>query len=319
MNAKAKEALARRLDAALRRAEKTRSLPGIQDQDCRRAFLAQLVESVRRISYVSAVSTNRPIADSRADPASELFDPLRAAALRKQQGRNDEAFWFVFLFVHFGKHGKVGWRLARDVYGALGGKVPWDWATVRKDPNGFRHWLSVRQDDLKERGGRFGNHRKYQSLDAWKPSGTGAAFEAYINWVTPYKNHAGLIGNALRSSNDDPARTFRFLYDSMDAVVSFGRMAKFDYLSMVGKLGLAPIEPGSTFMNGATGPYDGAKLLFGGGGDFNATRRELDAWLVDLGATLKARVPELAFTMQVLEDAICNWQKSPDQFMPFRG
>ena len=61
-----------------------------------------------------------------------------------------------------------------------------------------------------------------------------------------------------------PRATFDYLYGSMDDVVSFGRTAKFDYLTMVGKLQLAPIEPGSTYMQGATGPYQGALLLFGG-------------------------------------------------------
>ena len=58
-------------------------------------------------------------------------------------------------------------------------------------------------------------------------------------------------------------QVFDYLYRSMDAVASFGRMAKFDYLTMVAKLGLAPIEPGSTYMPGATGPLSGARLLFG--------------------------------------------------------
>jgi len=50
----------------------------------------------------------------------------------------------------------------------------------------------------------------------------------------------------------------------MNDVERFGRTAKFDYLTMVGKLGLAAIEPGSTYMQGATGPLKGARLLFGG-------------------------------------------------------
>ena len=85
-------------------------------------------------------------------------------------------------------------------------------------------------------------------------------------------------------------------------------MARFDYLTMVGKLGLAPIEPGSTYMQGSTGPFVGARLLFGG----RRSAAELDAWLVELDARLHVG-------MQVLEDAICNWQKSPGTFGPFRG
>jgi hypothetical protein len=94
----------------------------------------------------------------------------------------------------------------------------------------------------------------------------------------------------------------------MDAVASFGRTARFDYLTMVGKLGLAQIEPGSTYMQGSTGPLQGARLLFGEA----ASAAALDAWLVELDGVLDVG-------MQVLEDALCNWQKSPEKFIPFRG
>jgi hypothetical protein len=97
----------------------------------------------------------------------------------------------------------------------------------------------------------------------------------------------------------------------MSAVKSFGRTARFDYLTMIGKLGLAPIEPGSAYLQGATGPVKGARLLFG---DAHAvlSLKELDIRLVQLGG-------ELNVGMQVLEDALCNWQKSPQKFRPFRG
>ena len=67
---------------------------------------------------------------------------------------------------------------------------------------------------------------------------------------------------------------------------------------MVGKLGLAPIEPGSTYMEGATGPRKGALLLFGGNTRAKLSQSELEAWLVQLEGHL-----DLYFGMQVLEDA----------------
>jgi hypothetical protein len=66
----------------------------------------------------------------------------------------------------------------------------------------------------------------------------------------------------------------------MRAVASFGRTARFDYLTMVGKLGLAGIEPGSTYMQGATGPFTGACLLFTGRRIAGLSRRVLDQLLV---------------------------------------
>jgi hypothetical protein len=44
------------------------------------------------------------------------------------------------------------------------------------------------------------------------------------------------------------------LYSGLNAVISFGRTAKFDYLTMLKKTGLLEAEPGHAFLNGATGP-----------------------------------------------------------------
>jgi hypothetical protein len=100
----------------------------------------------------------------------------------------------------------------------------------------------------------------------------------------------------------------------MNAVIRFGRTAKFDYLTMVGKLQLAAIEPGSTYMGGATGPLRGAKLLFGGNISANISKKTLEEWLIELESHLG-----LFFGMQILEDALCNWQKSPDRYVYFGG
>ena len=75
-----------------------------------------------------------------------------------------------------------------------------------------------------------------------------------------------------------------------------------------GELGLARIEPGSTYMKGSTGPLRGARLLFGE----HRNPADLDGWVVDLNA-------ELNVGMQVLEDALCNWQKSPAKYKRYTG
>jgi len=305
--------LAQELEAALRAFDqKVRRLPGIRKATKCVALIEQLLESVHRVKYVSVVDAREP-SGFYADPASVFFDPLKAAMVHRRNGQIDEAFWLIFLFVHFGKSRRTGWRLARDVYGSLNGDITWDWARVSADPKKFRQWLATHQAILS--GGdciarRFGNHRKYQSLDARSKTGTGAAVESYVKWVRPYGTHQNLMQQARRQSDNDPRKTFRYLYCSMKAVTSFGRTARFDYLTMVGKLGLTQIEPDSTYMQGATGPVNGARLLFGR----NMSRAALDKLLVQLESSL-----HLNFGMQVLEDALCNWQKNPDKFVPFRG
>ena len=272
-------------------------------------FLEQLLESIHRVKFVALLRA-RKLSALRAEPKDELFDPLKAAILHQRQGNIEEAFWLVFLFVHFGKHARAGWRYAREVYGRLSESGRWDWAITSADPAGFRVWLDAHQEDLKREGvpRGFGNHRKYESLDACSPNGTGAAVESYVSWVNPPRTHQQLVEQAYRRADGDPRKAFDDLYKSMKAVARFGRTARFDYLTMVGKLGLAAVEAPSAYIENSTGPLRGARLLFGG--DENGVT--LGRWLIELDAQLNVG-------MQVLEDALCNWQKSPAEFRPVRG
>jgi hypothetical protein len=263
------------------------------------------------VSQVAA----RPISPYRLDPSSDLFDPVRASILKKRGGDFDEAGWLIFLFTHFGKNLKSGYQLIRDIYGKLGGPGNWDWAATSGDTFGFRHWLdrnqlALKTDPLNHRA--FGNHRKYQSLDAWKGNGTGAAIESYIVWVRHAGGHEALFAAALASAKGNGRTAFEILYRDMNAVRSFGRTAKFDYLSMIGKTGLAEIEPDSVHFQSATGPVEGAKLLFGGA-------RNARIPISSLECLSDALADAIGIGKQAMEDSLCNWQKSPTIPVSFRG
>jgi hypothetical protein len=268
-----------------------------------------MVESLRRIEFVHVVRDGK-IDPRRADPSSELFDPIRAAAFWMRKGDFDEAFWLVFLATHFGKHIKHGWGLTRAVYFGSQGKA-WAWKHVSQNVSGFRDWLAINEVSLKTKFA-FSNHRKYQSLSAHSAVGTGAVVASYVGWIAPPRTHLEMIKDIHKSVGQDPRAVFDFLYKSMDSVMGFGRLGKFDFLTMLAKLGLAPIEPGSAYLVGATGPLQGARLLFAGSPKAKLSARELDARLTELDSYL-------GVGMQVLEDSLCNWQKSPKKFISFRG
>jgi hypothetical protein len=291
-----------------------RPLPGIESEAALETFVFQIIESIRRVRFVLQIA-DRKISPLRADPNSSLFDPVRAAILMKNANDLDEAGWLVFLFTHFGKNLKSGYRLVRDVYGRLGDKTPWSWQQVSNDTFDFRKWLDKNQGALKTSNGvhrGFGNHRKYQSLSAWKANGTGAAVESYVKWVKNAGGHQKLFHTALQSSNGDGRAAFRDVYRQMNAVASFGRTAKFDYLTMAAKVGIAQIEADSVYFSGATGPIDGAKLLFLG----NETASKSTSWLQEASDAL---ADALGIGMQAMEDSLCNWQKSPITPVRFRG
>jgi hypothetical protein len=285
-------------------------LPGIADDQRRHVYVLQLVDSMRRVRYVSEIA-NRDVHADRGNPQSAMFDPVKAALLRNRAGDIEEACWLVFLFVHFGKHAKSGYRYAREVYGALGTRAPWTFVAVSADVAGFRAWLHAHQDQLQRGTNRgFGNHRKYESLKALGENGTGATVASYVEWVQAAGSHATLFAQALQAANGDPQGAFKALYRSMSTVRRFGRTARFDYLTMLGKLGLAQIRPDSAYFSTATGPVVGARLMLQG-----TTAHQLSVAEIDNRVGIIAN--HLGVGFQEMEDSLCNWQKSPDQYKRF--
>ena len=281
-------------------------LTGIVPFENTLSFVAQLIDSLQRVEYVHKIRA-RPISPLRIDPRSELFDPIRAAILMAANGQREEAFWLVFLGTHSGRNLRTEWLLARELYGAYE-NVPWTWARVAADPQAYSEWL---EDNRAQFQGKFGNHRKYESLKQGR-RGTGTVVRTYVDWVKRYGSHDKMIASALAEASGNLRLAFAMLYDSMAAVMSFGRTGRFDYLTMLAKVGLAAIDANSTYMNGATGPKKGARLLFDGQIDSKTGAQILEA-------RVAALEEHLGVGMQVMEDAMCNWQKSPGRYLPFRG
>jgi Alpha-glutamyl/putrescinyl thymine pyrophosphorylase clade 3 len=305
---------AQRLRKALKAYERDfASLPGIAPAACRQVFLEQLVESERRVRYVRYFVQAR-IAPTRTDPFSGQFDPLKAAILQHRDGNLEEAYWMVFLFVHFGKHRTAGWRYSADTYSGLGNAHKWDWPHVSAGVPAFRDWLDENQATLRDpsRPHGFGNHRKYESLGAWSENGTGSVVASYVEWVSTLGTHRAHFEKAVSEAKGDRERAFNILFNSMRPIRRFGRTARFDYLSMVGKVGLAPIRPDHAYLVGSTGPLAGARLLFGPPAGNPSTASALHAKVIELEGYLNVG-------FDPLEDALCNWQKSPGVFKPFRG
>lgn len=286
-----------------------RPLRGIKADAARNCLVEQMIESIRRIHFINRIDQqNKPFHPDRANPSSDIFDPHRAAIIYKRQGDIDEACWLTFLSVHFGKHLKTKWGLTKAVYGHLNHGGLWDWQTTSTDPTKFIKWLGKNQDALKATG-KFSSHRQYESL---KPTHTGKAIQSYVDWIGKAGSHAKTIAEAVDASKNS-GEAFDYLYRTME-VTRFGRLAKFDYLTLLGKLRLAPIEPNSTYIHEATGPLRGACLLFANSTTASLNTDELESWLAELHGIMKFN-----FGLQVLEDSLCNWQKSPTKFIPYRG
>lgn len=290
-----------------------RPLPGIVDKERADAFIEQLVESTRRTEYVRTM-LDRPLSEERRLPNCAGFDPVLGAIVCMRNGDYEEACWLTLLGVQFGRARVGGWELCRAVYGRLGNGPTSSWTRTVGDVSELCNWIEDNAERIRigPPRRRFGNHRKYESLKETDGRGTPRTIRTYVAWVKAIGSHKELIDSAIAGAEDDPYLAFDTLYRSMSAVASFGRLARFDYLSMLGKLRVASIKAGSTYLTSSTGPLKGAQLLFTQKGAEVPSTRIMDSRLRDLGEAL-------GVTMQDLEDAICNWQKSPNSFKAFRG
>src|SRR5208282_6574722 len=102
---------------------------------------------------------------------------------------------------------------------------------------------------------------KYETLRPGSARGTGSVIQSYVAWIGANRGHSLLLDEARQAGGPDPKAVFDYLYRSMAVVTSFGRTGRFDFLTMLGKLRLANIEPGTPYLPGATGPLAGARLL----------------------------------------------------------
>ncbi|MEI4480945.1 MULTISPECIES: alpha-glutamyl/putrescinyl thymine pyrophosphorylase clade 3 protein [unclassified Phyllobacterium] len=295
-----------RLKAAmLHHAATVRQLPGISNPLALEALGMQFIASIRREDYYRRVQ-EKPISAQRANPNSAVFDAERAVAYHMQNGNFEEAAWLVFLMTHFARPADTGWLRLQDVYGMLG-QGTWSWQTVQSNPPAFTQWLSANWTNIR---GKFGNHRKYESLRPTSNRNMARVLASYTQLIG--NSHVNFFARAVQSAGNNPETIFDHLYRQLGAVVTFGRLAKFDYLALIGRYGIAPISPGSAYLSGATGPASGVRLLFLGTPNGRATTKSMQRWLDDLDR-------DLVVGMQVMEDALCNWQKSPTSFTHFKG
>ena len=246
------------------------SLPGAADAERRETLAKQFVESERKIDRTKRLAS-RASAVERTEPGSDFFDPELAAVWHRINGDIDEASWLVFLSVHFGQHGEDGWLLCRQIYGGMGPNPFWTWKRAVSEVGQFGDWLSSLLRTRNSPMGRFGNHRKYESLASGQ-SGLPLVLKSYVTWVSAAGGHGPLFQKTL-AENHGPKAAFADLYRQMDAILRFGRLGKFDYLTMISKLGIADIEADATYLISATGPKRGAQLLFNDPSAAAASRR----------------------------------------------
>ena len=309
MQAHQKQALTKSIEQGLTRySNSTRILTGLRSPIETNILARQLVDTVRRVEYAHKIAS-RQWSIAVTTPYSGCFDPLKAATHHRNNGALDEACWCIFLSTHCGRHVKDGWLLSEQIYGGLSSQPVWTWSNISNSVQNFENWF---RGNVNQISGKFGNHRKFESFNKLNTIET---IETYITWVQNAGSHSALLANATQQPRVTPQSAFSELYSNMSHVSRFGRIGKFDYLTMLAKLGLANLEPGKAYLSGSTGPIKGTRLLITGSETGSLTAAEGEQVI----SQLKNFLPITSMYMQVMEDGICNWQKYPRHYVHFGG
>jgi len=283
-------AVARRLTGYLA----PQSLPGLRSRPSREKFLRELQHSLKK--YRALRIRRFP---GSTDPSDPEFQPYLTILESAEAGGKEEAIWLSFLTTLCGPVSGDGarWESVRCLYGAFDGPARWTWDRVQARPESLRAWMTKHRDKVRRL--RFGNHRKYETHDPAKRGSTAAIVESYVEWVAKGGNgsQVGIFEEAVRDRT--PEAAFDNLFRRI-RVKRFGRTARFDWLCLVGNLGLFPLAPGLCYLRSASGPRVGAKRLFGSSG-----AQDVDGLEEKAAALARA----LEVPLEVMEDTLCNWQK----------
>lgn len=291
-------------------------LPGLETAQKKEVLARQIVDSIRRIEYVEKLEKVN-LSELRKNPNSTLFDPLKAAVLHSKNGNVDEAFWLLFLATHFGKSPAYGWSVVSDIYGRRGEGEAWTWDRVTADWSSFESWFKLASLEIcnEKPKLKFSNHRKYQSLRHDTKNSVPTVVKSYIDYIGSHNSHLAKIAEAEYATSGDKSLQFDYFFKGLKSQVkSFSRLGVFDLVTMWAKVGLVNFYPQKAYFAGSTGPIPGATLLFygvEGGYSPDALEEKLSELSpqLDLGS----------YSMQIFEDALCNWQKSPTEYIQFKG
>jgi Alpha-glutamyl/putrescinyl thymine pyrophosphorylase clade 3 len=269
-------------------------LPGLETRESQARFAEKLFNSEKKLRALSM----RKFAGS-TDPSRKDFHPLKAIVEHFDAGDRDESIWLAFLVTHFG-WGARSARIRDSVslfYGKFG-KGRWDWETICQYPGAVRDWIRATPRKIKHL--RFGNHRKYETNNPDSRIGTPAVIRSFSEWVK--QTGGGSPYQALRTVAK--GRTLEIAFDNAYqeiSVIRFGRTAKFDFLCLLGNLGVLEISPPHCYLAEGTGPKTGALQMVTG----NRNGR----FSVEVENTIRRLRKHLGAPVEAMEDALCNWQK----------
>lgn len=187
----------------------------------------------------------------------------------------------------------------RFFYGKFG-KGNLHWKSVCRRPGAVRLWMHANRRKLKRL--KFGNHRKYETNNPDSAIGTPAVIRSFVEWVRQTAQDSPYEALCVVAKGKTPEIAFDNAYKGI-SVARLGRTGRFDFLCLLGNLGLLQISPPHCYLAGGTGPKMGAIQM--------VTGKRSGQLTAEVDQTIRRFRKDLGVRVEAMEDALCNWQKHP--------
>lgn len=257
----------------------------------------QTNDSIRRIEIYKAYYSRATQAAANNQSFIHTSNPFVLAQRPDLSIKN--RLWIVYLATYFGKSDKSKWtlfdRAAFDQNQAL---ILFD--KIKADPDKYKQYLS--SFDFFQNC-KYSNHRKFIAKKLHGDKGFFRSVKYLIDNIEVYTPEEEI--------------EFHDMYLLAQKIPNFGRLGGFDFTSSLVKCGFNVKEPRSMYAENSTGPLKGLKLLLSltNNDTTQASQIQLSFDLVDWFLENS----EIFMIGQVLEDAICNWQKNTMHHIKYIG
>ncbi len=258
---------------------------------------AQTFDSIRRIQIYDTYR----LKSQQAVQAKETFIHTSNPFVLAQRSDLNllNRTWIIYLATYFGKSNKSHWELFnRASFRQDQSLIKFDEIQADLD-NYFNYLLSFEFFDSCS----YSNHRKYTAKRLTGDKGLFRSMEYFVNNIYNYST-----GNKME---------FHEMYVLSQKIPNFGRLGGFDFTSALVKCRLNVKEPKSMYANHSTGPLQGLELLLKLTNN-NASKSSQIQLSFDLMDWF-FKNSKIFMVGQVLEDAICNWQKNTKRYIRYIG
>lgn len=257
----------------------------------------QTFDSIRRIQIYETykIRANQAVKDKKS--FIHTSNPFILAQRSDLNSQNRA--WIVYLATYFGKSNKSKWALFhRATFNQDQSIIKFD--QIQADLDNYFKYLSS-FDFFQDCD--YSNHRKFTAKKLLGSKGLFRSMEYFVNNIELY------------SSKDE--MEFHKMYLLSQKTPSFGRLAGFDFTSSLVKCGFKIEEPKSMYADHSTGPLQALELLLKltKNNSSKASQKQLSSDLMEWFL----KNSKIFMTGQVLEDAICNWQKDTRKHIRYIG